>query len=308
MKRYLQILSSILIFSFGGALRADLSEGANRSIPGESVPITPPVSAAYTGPNGKTYQISIVQPQANGVFPLFFFLVGTGDPYFSPVVQRIVQTMASRGVVAASIKYPNGYLDGFSCTSIEKKVEAIFDESSTASALSAVIKASGKADPRAGILVAGHSQGSWIAHLGLRFNPNVKRAWLLSTGVFLINILPVSLPCNAAQGNETNYLRAINGEADSINGLSVTATGKQQGNLRNVKSVLGLESPKLLSFSGTPAGAGWHVVKASEIPTHFPGHNYFMDSKFGPEPTWDTTLAPWGRIYNQDWLMQGLEE
>lgn len=278
---------------------------------GETLLETRQLSTVYTGYRSQIQRITIVQPKTGGPYPLFVWLTGTNGVYNDAVAMRIIESMAEQGVVAATVEYPGSFLDKFRCEELQEKASTIFDSGSKSSALSRIRKKSGLLDTQS-IVVAGHSQGSWLAHLGMKMNGKIKAGWFLGTGVLLAQTVVAPTPCNVASPSDQGRVRAINGGGDEAYGLSLLTKDPDKilrNNLSNVKAVsVGRSTSNALSFENPNTGGGWYVIQPTET-NGTVSHFYHVDPNTqGPDFTWDTTDAPWGREYNQHWLMEVLGE
>lgn len=123
-------------------------------------------SGSYSGPSGK---FDGWKPQSGTGHPVFIWVPGTLDEYWTASNQHMVYQMALRNFVAVSVKYNNG---GDEKNGFNKKW--VCDESETGvgksknifqGATSALGKlcAMPEADCSKGIAIAGHSQGAFIA-------------------------------------------------------------------------------------------------------------------------------------------------
>lgn len=136
----------------------------------------------YTDHKGKIRNVRIYAPTTAGRYPLFVWLTGTNGIYTGPAEERITRSMASRGMVAISVDYANTFADGFFCDGLWKKAESIFGPQAT-SAVEATRSSVASTDVSKGIVVAGFSEGAWIAHLSAGIHPEIRAAWYLSTGL-----------------------------------------------------------------------------------------------------------------------------
>lgn len=275
--------------------------------------------------NGNTFWDWMVEgrePTQAGRYPVFIYLVGTGDVATSPAAISIVESMAARGYVAASVPYAS--LDGIgallgdplqACAIGAKKAACIFG----AGEGSAVTKlcARAKADCSRGIVVAGHSQGAMLAMLAKDHEPRVRAAYGMGLGihehlsVFGINVdadvSQCALPTNRAL--PADRLRVVNGESEYVYGTSLrqdmnelTGTSCADGALECLR----------------PDGSGWAFFPDSASETDHDEttnelvarHCYFANtppsdcaSNFtGLNTNWANGSASYAREANLRWL------
>ena len=203
------------------------------------------------------------EPTQAGRYPVFIYLVGTGDVATSPVAIDVVEHMAARGFVAASVAYAS--LDGIgavigdptaACGIGAKKAECIFGGGEG----SAVTKlcARAKADCSRGIVVAGHSQGAALATLAADHEPRIRAAFGMGLGVHehLVvfgvavdtDISACALPEHRALA--ADRLRLVDGESEYVYG-----THLQQ----DMRDITGMDcAPGTLECLRAD-GSGWSV-------------------------------------------------
>jgi hypothetical protein len=178
------------------------------------------------------------EPDVAGKYPLFLYLHGTGDVADNPVAVSIIDSMAKRGFVAASVAYDS--LSGIgavladptqACAVGAKKAACEFGPGEG----SAVTKlcARAKADCSRGIVLAGHSQGSWLAILAKDVDSRVRAVWGLGAGIHqevtvdlggtsikVASDLGACLPPEA-RTLPADRLRVVDGESEYVYGTNL---------------------------------------------------------------------------------------
>lgn len=272
-------------------------------------PVAPPKPVAqhavkYTGADGKIYEAIVFEPIAYGKYPLFVWVPGTNEAYDSPVALRIARTMAERGTVAVTAAYNNTFAGPWSCDSFDARAKAFFDVKRRGSLLQVISTGSFGINLSKGILVAGHSLGAWVAGRAADVAPQVRAAWLLSVGYQAfgggMNL------CLKASQTALQKIRAVNGVHDSVYG------GTEALNLEQVQQVTGICIGCSATVSFDASGVGYALVQDADVqvstPTATAEHFYFLVApKMTPQPDWDATTKPWGRLANEQWLMDQLK-
>ncbi len=264
------------------------------------------------------------EPTEPATYPVFLYLVGTGDTATSPVAIDIVERMAARGYVAASIPYAS--LDGIgavmndpteACSIAAKKGSCLFG-SGEGSAVSRVC-ARAKADCSRGIVVAGHSQGAWLATLAKDHEPRVRAVLGLGNGVHeRVSIPALNLDVAAdlsacilpkARALPADRLRVVNGEAEYAYGTSLEA---------DMRAITGIDCPSGKLDCLRPNGSGWAFFPNAASETDVGGpdgglvarHCFFANTPPGDcgetyaglNSTWAKGTAPHSREPNLTWL------
>ena len=124
-------------------------------------------------PSGIDRQLWGIEPDAAGTYPVFMYFVGWGGSHLFHTAQTVVQQMASKGFVAATIGYTNAVTDAIDCIGTEWKAYCAFDRSLSGSAVSQLCSRP-KADCSKGIVVMGHSLGGGVAIVAKNYNSNVQ--------------------------------------------------------------------------------------------------------------------------------------
>jgi hypothetical protein len=233
---------------------------------------------------------------ATGVHPVFIWTVGTGESFTDALATTIVNAMAARGFVSASIEYDNDAFGGNTRTGTGK-ARCIYDGRSAASAV-AKLCARATADCNKGIVVAGLSQGSVLAELAANFDARVRAAWGLGAGV---QYAFINVRSAVADGNRTlpsSRLRVINGEKDEfLAGDDMTRTQNQE--------LTGLNCGTAQSCL-QPNGSGWYIVFDSQVQDGVADHCYMTIGGCVNgsllDPTFVNGTAPWSLGPNLDFL------
>jgi hypothetical protein len=306
----------------GGASKPDTdssgaraeADGAHRLDAGDAAPFEArkaqlaQTSLSYRGDDGRTYEAKVFVPTAPGRYPLFLWIPGTNEAFDAPVALHIAHTMAERGVIAATVSYNNTFAGPWSCASYDGRARALLDASRSTSFISRLQASLPAFDSAKGIVLGGHSLGAWIAGRGADVSPHVRAAWLLGAGYKAFGVMDL---CLRAEQTKLLRVRVVNGEHDTVYG------GTRSSNLEQVAAVAGVAS----SWNGVSrfddGGNGYALVLDDDVPaSRTAEHFYFIaDCDVGrfcdprrakPQPDWDGTDAPWGRMANQSWLMRWL--
>lgn len=235
---------------------------------------------------------------SQGKHPVFVYLVGTGESYQAAPAQAVVEQMAARGFVAATVQYPNTSFGN--CTKLDARAACVFDQGSVQSAV-AKLCARARADCGLGVVVGGFSQGSILAMLSANHDARVRAAWGIGAGV---QYGIYDLNACVADGNRalpSDRLRLANGEADEF--LSYTPGGTRAQS----EAVTGLSCGPDATSCITGNGSGWIVVQGAEVTDGIADHCYMRDggceaSEDTLDPLWTTGTAPWAVDASLDWL------
>jgi len=315
-----------------------------------------------TGSSPVTFKIKYYSPDSTvfGDFPILIVLSGTsGHPqcgynceYASEWATTIAQGMARRGAIAAMVQYDNWAGHHCGCDGVRTgvvlsvpldcspqhdtcsdKAKAIFDNSNANSALRRIIAHSAghsaKAKLAEGIVVAGHSQGTFVGHLaegfttraGLTPGKSVTAAFFTGMGVESWGYpqsspYPFPLPCDAsgvAGSIPGSKMRVFNGEADASFGGGETPT--RQGERNSLQAVTGMcaGSTANACSDGTYNGGGWRMVIHSFVTDGFAEHRFmYIDNGAELDPKWvqgydgQPLTRPWTLPLNLNWLARKL--
>jgi pimeloyl-ACP methyl ester carboxylesterase len=254
------------------------------------------------------------EPVAAGAYPVFLYLPGTGDVADNPVAVSVVESMASRGFVAASIAYDS--LSGLgailddpaqACPILDKKADCLFG-AGEGSAI-ALLCARDQADCGRGIVLAGHSQGSALAIAAADHDDRVRAAWGLSGGIHTeinagIVVRADSSACAppAARALPADRLRLVNGESEQLLGDSLQ---------QDVRDLTGIDCPLGTLECLRPDGSGWTFFPdaANEDGRGVSQHCYMVNSPAGDctastglNSTWTDGTASYAREPSLTWL------
>jgi len=269
------------------------------------------------------------EPAEPGRYPLAIFVVGTSGIYDGPgVLDNILPALAKQGFVAASLEYENTTLFGAAqnCTLYQDNAECMVRNDADyvggehRSAI-AQLCSRDQADCSKGVVVIGHSQGGMTAVQMFRFIPVAPPAGApiprfvaaapmgVGTAGYVAGIRVVNTSgCMSADNIfvEKTKLFVVNGENDRyFNGPDANQAGGQA----DLETVTGRSCAAPSWDCRGPGGAGWVLVKPSELTTGVAPHDYMHDHNADPvepfaEANWiapDTT-APWGLYSTARWL------
>jgi hypothetical protein len=233
------------------------------------------------------------EPVEAGRYPVFIYLVGTGDVANDPAAASVVESMAARGFVAASVPYAS--LDGLgavvsdrtqACGIAAKKAGCIFG-SGAGSAVSKLC-GRGKADCGRGIVVAGHSQGAMLATLAKEAEPRVRAAYAMGAGVHVdVSILGLNVDADLSacatpqhRALPADRLRIVDGQSDYAYGSYLQ---------QDVRDLTGMDCPPGALECLRAGGSGWTLFPDAESQTdhdektgnHVARHCYFANTPPG---------------------------
>lgn len=281
------------------ALIAGLTLAASSSLAwGQTLSsFTATYKASSTSSCGSTYNIQGKEPSAAGTYPVYLHLVGTNEGYDSAHAMLMVDSMASRGYVAATVQYPNGSFG--SCSTLSTRSRCVFNAASANSAVSKLCSRA-KADCSKGIVASGFSQGSVLATLGKDYDARVRAVYGQGIGV---QYSFYDLRACMADGNHTlssDRLRAVTGEVDGFMGSSQSSTRGQ------MQELTGLNCGSTATACANANGSGWKLVVGSEVKDGTADHCYMYEGGCTAgsrlDPNWTSGTAEWTLNYNLDWL------
>ncbi len=332
--------------------------------------------SAYNPSGNQPWQLrfQIHTPTAAGSYPIAIVIGGSGVCTDPPVCSSgygtyatiVAQDAARRGMIAAAVQYDSAYSHLCGCTGGESwtgtafdgsrvqcgppndgwddKARAIFDHGNANSALRRLIAVtagkSAKAELRRGLVVFGHSQGSWVARLGNGYaqangGRAVDGAVLTGTGdwtYFAADIKPNPFPVPCVRSNASGVvpasrLRAFDGRSDIFFGVNTVAYPGSPlplgtkvslaGVQRSLFGVTGLCSASASKcLSGGADGGGWRVVVGANLSTRTADHAFMTTSRSSAEGTIDAkwrdgyvgepTDPPVSLKQNLNWLARKL--
>jgi hypothetical protein len=178
------------------------------------------------------------EPADLGSYPLFIYLHGTADVADNPVAVRVVEEMAAHGYVAASVPYDSlggvGTVLGdptAACPIVAKKSQCLFGTGAGSAITKLCSRAKAACDR--GIVLAGHSQGSWLATLAKNHEPRVRAVYGIGIGIHehvAVPLGPFTLNVDSDLGSclppstralPADRLRVVDGEAEYAYGTSL---------------------------------------------------------------------------------------
>jgi hypothetical protein len=261
-------------------------------------------TSTYTGQGSgssscnSTFNISGQEPSVTGTFPVFIYVIGTGETFTNASATAAVASMASRGFVAATVAYNSGSFSG--CTAISGKARCMFNAGSATSAVGRLC-ARAKADCSKGVVVGGFSQGAVISTLARNFDSRVQAAWGMGDGVQYSIFNLRSCMADGSRALPSSRLRAVDGEKDQFIGPNATNVRSQ------FLSLTGLSCGTATSCLQAN-GSGWLIVQNAQVGDGSADHCYMRrtgdcgGSQNSLDAGWQTGTAPWEMNANLDWL------
>jgi hypothetical protein len=264
----------------------------------------------------------IYAPTKPGSYPVAIVLGGAGTCQDAPKCSNgygtyasvVAEDAARRGMIAVAVHYDSGVEHFCGCTGAEAwtgrayhrtldcgapfdgwddKARAVFDHGDARSALRRIVAVTTDRPARAslakGLVVFGHSQGSWMAHMADRYTragggPVIAAALLSGTGIWGYvpgttepNPYPVLCHRPGAKGLvSSSRIRVLIGRDDRFFGVNkVAPPGKpspegtpvsRAGVRRSLHDVTGLCSSTVdKCLVGGRDGGGWRVVLAPDV-------------------------------------------
>lgn len=269
------------------------------------------------------------EPAEQGRYPVFVYLVGTGDNYKSDLALLEISRMAAKGYVAASLDYGQDivstlfdvdYLNqGFDAgTLINGKTSCAFGPGPTSAI--ARLCARAKADCSMGIVTSGHSQGSMVASLAKnhdgRVNASVGYATGYAVGLRVNGLIDVAivvdqLILDGARALPNDRFRVVEGESENIiggyrNDAGVLVPGPEP--LQQVKEVTGMDCGASTGACFRSNGSGYYLLADSETTAGLAGHCFpgigdAGDCSAGPlDPRFTDGPGAWAMPAHLSWL------
>ena len=295
---------------------------------------------AYNPSGGQAWSLKmrIYTPTTAGTYPIAIVLGGAGTCEDPPACSAgygnyatvVATDAAKRGLIAAAVHYDSRIAHFCGCTGDENwtrgvaptsdpldceapddgwddKARAVFDNADAASALRRIVAATAtraaKASLAKGIVVLGHSQGSWMAHMAETFTTrgtdgrSVAGAVLTGTGVWgyhgRVDPFPYPVACNAYDAPGVvpgSRVRVLDGSHDEILGVNRNAIGQLPsvsgyppqgttlGARRSGHAVTGLCAATHATVDRClPAGqdgGGWRVVHSTDLTASYGGADH----------------------------------
>jgi len=271
-------------------------------------------TATYTGQGANastcnaSFNINGVEPSGTGKFPVFLYMIGTGETSTNASATAAVAGMGSRGFVAATIAYDSGTFN--SCGVLQGKARCMFNPSTATSAVSTLC-ARAKADCSKGIVVGGFSQGAVIATQAKNFDGRVQAAWGMGDGVQYTTLFNLS-SCQA-NGNHAlpgNRLRAIVGQRDQFvgNGAFGVGAGTAAAARTQLASLTGVSCGTAACNCLQANGSGWFLVQNNQVQDGAADHCFMRatgdcnGSQNSLDAGWAAGGDAWQLNANLDWL------
>ena len=170
------------------------------------------------------------------------------------------------------------------------------------------------ADSSLGIATSGISQGGFVALVAGDYNPEVRAANPISIGTHCggeFDLTSCALP--GAYDLDVAQVRIANGESDAtFGGLS----GPLCDGMQTIQPVWYREQLNLMAGASCdtaattyeclrPDGSGWVLARDDQVTGGLAHHAFpYADYPTTPDPSWASTLEPWGREANQAWLAE----
>jgi hypothetical protein len=258
-----------------------------------------------TGQNNLQQTILYVPPSPDrfgiGPFPLAIWLPGTFASYIDPWSLTMMSQMALRGFVSASIQYNNINPVQY-CEPYVLRAQSVFDITRASSAINVLCSTAG-VDCGKGVVVYGISQGAAMALLAKNYAPAVRAVYAMSIGDF------------NSQGGGINLAPCLDDNVTAISSDRVTVVNGESDNFFQgqapIMGVSGITCPPgtFQCWSPTGSGAGWYIVKNSQVADGVADHCYPIFAIFGyctspliVDPYWYLYRYNWSMAPNLDWL------
>jgi hypothetical protein len=305
MTNPLRCLLSLTLLT--AACTDDVDSEAVPADPGEvtQAVTTTAFTATYSGQGNNstacnsTFNISGQEPSTTGTFPVFVYLIGTGETFTNASATAAVAGMASRGFVAATVAYNSGSFSG--CTTLSGKSRCIFNGGSSTSAISRLCSRA-KADCSKGVVVAGFSQGAVLSTLAKNFDARVQAAWGIGDGVRYSIFNLTSCMGNGNRTLASDHLRVVDGEKDQF-------IGPNAANVRSQFLTLTGLSCGTSAFTCLQSnGSGWVIVQNAQVGDGSADHCHMRrtgdcgGSQNSLDQGWQTGTDAWELNANLDWL------
>ena len=228
----------------------------------------------------KSLSINGFEPASPGTYPIFIYVTGTKLSPWSGDDQLIVQEMAEKGFVAASVDYLTRTKYPTSCSQMLDTVEGIFNASDSGSAAN-ILASKPKADISKGLVVMGFSQGANIASLAKNYNSDVDAAFLIGNGY-----VQWGATCYDASSTviSSDRLRSIVGASDSAYVFSGGPGGDISQNRMIQEITTGISCDAGATSCTASDGSGWYMVTASETTYGREDHCFHYSSGCGGIP------------------------
>lgn len=269
-----------------------------------------PIARAETAAFSATYKNTITAGDCNldfniigseptqGTHPVFVYLVGTWESYDNASAMSVVQQMADRGYVAASVEYPNQTFGN--CNKLSARAGCIFNGETTASAITQLCSRE-HADCSRGVVVAGFSQGSVLSILSANYDARVQAVWVMGAGAQYAVYNLSECVADGARTLSSDRLRIVDGQEDDFFRLT------RGGSRGQAETLSGLTCGDSATSCLTGNGSGWILVQDDEVTDGLADHCYMRDGNCDIDentldPLWESGTAPWAVQASLDWL------
>lgn len=249
-----------------------------------------------------TYKITGSEPSASGKYPVYVHIGGTGENYNSNWAMAVVNKMASKGFVSASIEYDNGSFG--TCSAIGTRAKCIFDASKATSAIQTLC-ARAKADCSKGIVTGGLSQGSIISVLSKNYDSRIRASMGQGTGATYTAAYNLSsCMANGSHAQSGDRIRIINGEQDMFVGGTVYSAAASGQLVTGTTCAAGTTNCLRAN------GSGYYVVRNSEVADLAADHCFMgyggvvgvQCSGQLVDPYYQSGSGAWGLTATTNWL------
>jgi hypothetical protein len=245
------------------------------------------------------------EPTGGGTYPVFVFLTGTTMTFDGSVDEDLIQNMAGRGFVAATVQYDNSSYPS-SCGPAQTKASCIYNTSSSSSAISKLCSRATADCANKGIYVSGFSQGANISSMAANYGSHMKAAYLIGNGDVAGGFYNLSGCLDKSHLTFTSsQLREVDGQSDQYFGNNQSGVQSQLQNVTGDTCASG-------TFNCLQAdGSGWYIVPDSAVTDGKADHCYYYNSAnstcsswTGFDTNWDTgSSSPWEKSQDLAWLV-----
>jgi hypothetical protein len=244
-----------------------------------------------------TYQLPSQRTYGKGPYPVFMWMPGSLENYADPLGLSMVQLMAKRGFIAATVQYSN--TDAVqNCGSYTARAQSVFDATRSTSAVEVLCTLPGASCAK-GIATAGISEGGMMSVLAKNYASNVAASFAMSVSDYNQNG-----PVNLSACMDKQYTKIPANRLTIVNGQSDTMFGGQTP-LQNVSGYT-CPSGTFQCWSPDGNGAGWYIIQNSQVADGVADHCYELvggcsggsfDANWYTPSSYNWALAP-----NLDWL------
>lgn len=249
------------------------------------------------GSCNSTFQILGREP-STGSHPVFVYLVGTFEYYDNAAALSVVEQMAERGFVAATIEYPN--MTFGTCDKLSARSNCVFNGASAQSAISKLCSRT-RADCSKGVVVGGFSQGALLSVLSANYDSRIRAVWAMGAGTQYVIYDLAACVADGQRSLSSDRLRVVNGEADDYFRI-LPGGSRLQSELMTGMSC-GSSADSCLSGNGS----GWILLQNEQVSDGRADHCYMRDgdcaaSEDTLDALWTTGSGDWAVGASLDWL------